>query len=138
MELKNFPFHKIFLFTPNETEAEFYTGISIRSDEDADIAVKQLHSLGIKNVIITLGKNGAYCSFNQFKGRIKGFPAQAVDTTAAGDVFNGAIAAGLVRYNDLQRAIRFAHGAAALSVKKIGAQTSIPYLESVLQFTGLQ
>ena len=136
-ELKDFPFDKVYLFTPNETEAEFYTGIKIQSEVEAESAAAKLRQMGVSNVIITLGKKGAYCSFTNFKGVIKGFDVDAVDTTAAGDVFNGALAVGLMRYEDLQDVIRFAHGASALSVTQLGAQPSIPSLQNVLSFTGL-
>jgi len=136
-ELKDFPFDKVYLFTPNETEAEFYTGIKIQSEVEAESAAAKLRQMGVSNVIITLGKKGAYCSFTNFKGVIKGFDVDVVDTTAAGDVFNGALAVGLMRYEDLQDVIRFAHGASALSVTQLGAQPSIPSLQNVLSFTGL-
>jgi ribokinase len=136
--LDDFPFHKVYLFTPNKIEAEFFTGVSIRSEMEAELAAIQLHDMGIKNVIITLGRKGAYCSYQSFRGLISGYTVKATDTTAAGDVFNGALAAGLVRYNDIHQAVSFAHGASALSVTKLGAQPSIPYLEEVLNFTNMK
>ncbi|MCB0847745.1 MAG: ribokinase [Bacteroidetes bacterium] len=132
--LENLPFEKTFLFTPNEIEAEFYTGITVNSSETAGLATEKLHEIGIPNVIITMGQKGAYCSLPAFKGMINGFSVEAVDTTAAGDVFNGALAVGMGIYENVRQAVIFAHAAAALSVKKLGAQPSIPTLDDVMDF----
>ncbi len=129
--LEDLDFSKVFLFTPNETETEFYTGVRVSSVSDAQQACANLHSKGCQGVIITLGAEGVYCSTPDFKGLIKGHEATAIDTTAAGDVFNGALAAGFLQLGDLRQAIDLAQAAAAISVTRLGAQPSIPTREEV-------
>jgi ribokinase len=116
----------IFVLTPNENESELLTGIKITSDAAAARASKKLRSLGVKSVILTLGARGAFVSDAGGERRIPGFKVKAVDTTAAGDVFSGALAVALAEGRDLDRAVRFAGAAAALSVTRLGAQTSAP------------
>lgn len=122
------------MLTPNETEAEFLTGVAVQSISDAERAAKTLHGKGVKVVIITLGAKGAYYSGPDGSLLVEGFGVSAVDTTAAGDTFNGALVAGLQDGLDMVTAIRFAHAAAAISVTRIGAQTSIPHREEVDEF----
>lgn len=122
---------KIFLLTPNEGEAEFLTGISITEHASIRKAADCLHQKGVANVIITLGKRGAYWSSLQGNGFIAAPDAKAVDTTAAGDCFNGALAVALADDKTLEDATRFACQAASLSVTKLGAQASMPTLEDL-------
>lgn len=116
------------IITPNETEAQSLTGIAVTDSESAQAASNVLHQKGIETVLITMGKQGVWLSDKARKeGRlIPGFVVNAMDTTAAGDTFNGALVTGLIEGQTLDQAIRFAHAAAALSVTQRGAQTSIP------------
>lgn len=119
------------IITPNESETELLTGISIKDNSTAQEAADILHSKGIETVIVTLGARGVYLSDQMGKGQISGFSVQAVDTTAAGDVFNGALAVALAEKQALKEAIRFASAAAALSVTKLGAQPSAPVRKDI-------
>ncbi|ELI1838531.1 ribokinase [Vibrio fluvialis] len=114
------------VITPNETEAEVLTGITVTDDESAQLAADALHRKGIEIVMITLGAKGVWLSQNGRGTLIPGFRVQATDTTAAGDTFNGALVTGLLEEMPLESAIKFAHAAAAISVTRFGAQTSIP------------
>jgi ribokinase len=126
------------ILTPNETEAEFLTGIRVLDDTTAARACATLHSRGVCTVIITLGARGAFVSSaarphsDLARGAlVRGFKVKAVDTTAAGDVFNGALAVALSEGSELLEAVRFANAAAALSVMKLGAQPSAPARVSI-------
>ncbi|WP_033138671.1 ribokinase [Aeromonas finlandensis] len=114
------------LITPNQTEAELLTGVKVTDEASAREAANRFHQMGITDVMITLGAQGVYCSNKQQQQLIPGFRVDAVDTTAAGDTFNGALLAAELAGADFNTAVRFAHGAAALSVTKFGAQSSIP------------
>ncbi|MEI7947262.1 MAG: ribokinase [bacterium] len=117
---------KISIITPNETEAELLTGINVDSDQAAAQAADKLLARGVKTVIITLGSRGAFVVGDGVRKLVPGFKVKAVDTTAAGDTFNGALAVALVEGQALTNAVRFANAAAALSVTRLGAQTSVP------------
>lgn len=122
------------VITPNETEAEVLTGITVTDDTSAQLAADALHLKGIEIVMITLGAKGVWLSQNGRGTVIPGFRVQATDTTAAGDTFNGALVTGLLEEMPLESAIKFAHAAAAISVTRFGAQTSIPNREEVDAF----
>jgi ribokinase len=122
---------QIFCITPNETEAELLTGIKVFSVDSAQKAALKLYNKGINNVIITMGSLGAYLLNNSFSDLIPGTPVKAVDTTAAGDVFNGALAVALSENKEMTEAVRFANKAAAVSVMRMGAQTSAPYKHEI-------
>ncbi|MCI7478923.1 MAG: ribokinase [[Pasteurella] aerogenes] len=124
------------MITPNETEAEILTGIAVTDEQSAAKAAQVFHQKGIHTVLITLGSKGVYVSQKETgKGNIvAGFRVQAVDTTAAGDTFNGALVTALAEGKTLDDAIRFAHAAAAISVTRKGAQPSIPYRQETLDF----
>ena len=119
-------FQYLDIITPNETEAELLTGIKVIDLETAEQAALKFHEKGVKNVIITLGSKGAYLHNSTTNSLIAAPAVQAVDTTAAGDVFNGALAVALSEGNDLEQAIEFACKAAAISVTRMGAQASAP------------
>ena len=122
------------MITPNETEAETLTGISVTDEASAKEAADALHIRGVETVIITLGSKGAFVSTGDESQLIAGYPVKAVDTTAAGDTFNGGLLAALQRGDSLPEAIAFANAAAALSVTAMGAQTSIPTRAETLEF----
>ncbi len=126
------------IITPNETEAGVLTGIEVTDDVTAQKAANALHSKGIDTVLITLGAKGVWLSMGGQGELIAGFRVKATDTTAAGDTFNGALVTGLLELLPLKSAIKFAHAAAAISVTRFGAQTSIPSREEVDAFLAEQ
>ena len=130
-ELSDEILNKVSIITPNETEAESLTGVIVSDELSASRAADVLHTRGIGTVIITMGAGGAYLSDRTTGTRlmVPGFNVKAEDTTAAGDVFNGQLAVSLAEGRELERAIVEAHAAAALSVQKLGAQSSIPRRE---------
>ncbi|MFZ4059309.1 MAG: ribokinase, partial [Ferruginibacter sp.] len=117
----------LFLITPNETEASLLTGITVYDEATASQAADVFLSKGVQNVIITLGKQGAYFQNEILKLKINAPIVQALDTTAAGDTFSGAIAVAITEKMDWVKAIKFAVEAASISVTRLGAQASIPY-----------
>lgn len=122
------------LITPNETEAETLTGIRVRSEKDCHRAANALQKAGVRHVIITLGARGAFLAMDDgTRLLIPSFPVQPVDTTAAGDTFNGALAVALGENLALPEAIRFANAAAALSITRLGAQPSAPKRREILK-----
>jgi ribokinase len=122
------------IITPNETEAELLTGIKIGTPEDARPSAAAFRARGPRLVVITLGEKGCYAASERFEGRIPALQVRAVDTTAAGDVFNGALAVALAENQPVGDALRFASAAAALSVTKLGAQPSAPKRADIEKF----
>jgi len=122
----------LFLITPNESEAYFLTGIKVVDEESASHAAEIFLNKGVQNVIITLGKQGAYFQNENLKLKIDASVVQAVDTTAAGDTFSGALTVAITENMSWQNAIRFAVEAASLSVTRLGAQSSVPYRSEIL------
>jgi len=121
----------LYLITPNETEASLLTGIPIEDDDALPLVAEALLEKGAKNVIITLGAKGAYFQNANQKFLIPAPQVQAVDTTAAGDVFNGALAVALAEGLDWRSAIEMACHAGAIAVTRMGAQASAPFREEV-------
>ncbi|MCF2492792.1 ribokinase [Dyadobacter chenhuakuii] len=117
----------IFLITPNETETGILTGIYPDNESSMHQAANFFHRAGIEHVIITLGSAGVYLSNQQFTEIIPSKKVKALDSTAAGDVFNGAILTALSSGKDWPDACHFACNAAAISVTRAGAQNSAPY-----------
>lgn len=115
------------ILTPNETEAAMIAGIPVNTIEDAQKAAEQICKQGVKTVIVTVGAQGAIICEDGSCTRVEARKVQPIDTTAAGDVFSGALAVALSEGKDIQHAVRFACDAAAISVTRMGAQTSIPY-----------
>jgi len=122
----------LFLLTPNETEASLLTGITVEDEITAAQAADYFLQKGVQNVIITLGKQGAYFQNNDLKFLVHAPSMQARDTTAAGDTFNGALAVALTENADWFIALRFAVKAASISVTRMGAQSSIPYRSEIV------
>lgn len=122
------------MITPNETEAELLTGVKVVDEQSAAQAAAVFHQKGVAIVLITLGAKGVFISHNALQKIIPGFRVQAKDTTAAGDTFNGALVTALLEQKSLEEAIQFAHAAAAISVTRFGAQTSIPSRQETLDF----
>ena len=120
-------FQYIDYFTPNETEAEFYSGIKISHEQDASSAAAKLLEMGVKNVIITLGEKGLFYFDGEEKIYIKASPVDSVDTTGAGDAFNGALAYGLSLNKSIKECLDLANRAAGLSTTKIGAGNAMPF-----------
>lgn len=121
----------IWLITPNETETEALTGVAITNIPSAERAAVLLQERGVKNVIITLGETGAFLRSDNYSGLIPGIKVNPVDTTAAGDVFNGALAVAISEGKDLNDAVIFANKAASISVTRMGAQASAPYRNEI-------
>lgn len=127
------------ILTPNQSEAAAILGANdpeIATMQDAKSAAENLLKLGVRAVIVKMGALGSFVGAKEFSAEIAGYAVDAIDTTAAGDTFNGALAVALNEGADLVEAARFANGAAALSVTKAGAISSIPdraALENFLQ-----
>ncbi|HRG80666.1 MAG TPA: ribokinase [Cyclobacteriaceae bacterium] len=121
----------VFLITPNETEAELLTGIRITNNASAQKAARIFHEIGIPNVVLTLGERGAYWSSPKGSGLVSVPVVSAMDTTAAGDCFNGAMAVALAEERLLDDAVLFACRAASISVTRMGAQSSMPTRKEV-------
>ena len=123
---------KLFAITPNETETELLTGIVVNDEKSAAEACKVLYRKGVQNVIITMGDKGAYLFNSEYSGIIAVAKVEAIDTTAAGDVFNGALAAALSEGYTIYNAVEYACRAAAIAVTRIGAQASAPYKSELI------
>ncbi|MDR2389142.1 MAG: ribokinase [Tannerellaceae bacterium] len=119
------------IITPNETEAEMLSGVKIFDGESAARAARAIAAQGVPNVIITMGAKGALLHGGDTTEMIPARKVKAVDTTAAGDVFNGALAVALAENHSLRNAVGFACKASAVSVTRAGAQTSVPYRNEV-------
>lgn len=117
----------LYIITPNESEAEQLTGVKVCDVASAREAAIKLRDRGVEVVIITLGEKGAFLHCDSISELIPAPAVQAVDTTAAGDTFNGALAVALSEDMPLQEAVRFANKCAAISVTREGAQAAIPY-----------
>jgi ribokinase len=125
----------LYLITPNKTEAEMLSGIKIDSFDTAKEAAIEICRLGVKNVVITLGSSGALVYSEGKCSLIEAFKVKAVDTTAAGDVFNGALCVSLMEGQTLLGAAKFACKAASISVTRYGAQKSAPYRNEILMIS---
>jgi ribokinase len=117
------------ILTPNEHEVQMVAGIL-----DRDAAVKNLLNVGIDAVLVTLGSAGVFWSSSQNAKVVPSFGVHAVDTTAAGDAFNGGLACALGQGLSMEEAIRYANAVAAISVTRMGAQPSLPSKDEVSAF----
>ena len=118
-------------FTPNETEAEFYTGIKITNEKEAKQAADKLTNLGIKKTIITLGEKGLFYSDGKEEIYLKASDVKAIDTTGAGDAFNGALAFGLSKGKPIKECLELANKVAGISTTKLGAGDAMPFLKDI-------
>ena len=116
--------------TPNAGEAERLTGLALRASKDVGAAARALREAGARTVIVTLGKDGAFADGVE-SAHVPAFSVQAIDTTAAGDAFNGGLAVALAEGHPLPDALAFASAAAALTCTRRGAQASLPTREEV-------
>ncbi|MDA8822240.1 ribokinase [Candidatus Pelagibacter bacterium] len=124
-------FSNIDFFTPNETEAEFYTGIKITNEQEAKQAAEKLIHLGIKKIIITLGKKGLFYSDGKEEIYLKANQVKAIDTTGAGDAFNGGLAFGLLKGKSIKECLELANRVAGISTTKLGAGNAMPFLKDI-------
>ena len=116
------------MIIPNETETEILTGIKVTDETSLKAAADHLHQLGIEAVIITIGSKGAFYDVQGRSGIVPAFKVNAVDTTAAGDTFIGAMSSILAKdFSNLEQAIEYGNKASSLTVQRFGAQPSIPY-----------
>lgn len=126
-------FKLIDIVTPNSNEAEMLTGIMVNDVNSSRRAAEVLQEKGVKNVVITLGKEGAVFLQDGKFNTIAATKVKAVDTTGAGDVFNGALAVGIAEGRDILSSLRFACHAAAITTTRMGAQASIPYRKDLIK-----
>jgi ribokinase len=124
-------FNYIDYFTPNETEAEFYTGIKITNEKEAKEASIKLLNIGIKRVIITLGEKGLFYSDGKEEIYLKATQVKAIDTTGAGDAFNGGLAYALSQNKSIKDSLNLANQVAGLSTLKLGAGNAMPLLSDL-------
>ena len=126
-------FKIIDFFTPNETEAEFYLNKKIETSEDIKNAANELLKKGIKNVIITLGEKGIYFANEKENFFLEAYKLKqpVIDTTGAGDAFNGAFAVGLANDLDIKEALSFANKVAGISTTRLGAASSMPFAKEL-------
>ena len=122
-------FRGVDYLTPNETEAEFFTGIPVEDASQAKKAAGRLLEMGVKNVIITLGSRGAYFYNGREELLIEPPDAKPVDTTGAGDAFNGGLTVALSEGMPVEAALRFANCVASLSIMSKGSSASMPKRE---------
>lgn len=121
----------LFLITPNETETEKLTGVSVTDEWSARQAAACFFAKGVKHVVITMGSRGALVASPDSAVLVPAHKVRAVDTTAAGDVFNGALVTWLSEGHSLSDATRFACAASAITVTRNGAQDAAPYRHEV-------
>jgi len=120
------------ILTPNKMEAGMLSGIEVTDIKTAKMAAKVICAKGVKNVVVTMGSLGAVVCQQGNCSVLAAPKVETIDTTAAGDVFNGALAVALIEGKDLEEAVAFANEAAAISVTRLGAQSSIPYRSEVI------
>ena len=120
-------FNNLYLITPNRVEAEMLTGVRITKWDEAVEAANAFAEMGVSNVIITLGSDGCLVKEREKIYHIEACKVTPVDTTAAGDTFNGALCVALSEGKEMEEAVRFASKAASIAVTRVGAQNSIPY-----------
>ena len=125
-------FGLIDILTPNSNEAEMLSGIAVSDVASAKRAAEVIHKQGVKNVLITLGPKGAVLLNEEGFYAIPAQKVEAIDTTAAGDVFNGALATAIAEGKDILSGVHFAVQAATITTTRMGAQSSIPYRNEIV------
>ncbi len=130
-KLSNEFFELIDYFTPNETEAEFYSGVKINNKNDAKASAKKMIEMGIKKVIITLGEKGLFYSDGKEEIYMKASADKAIDTTGAGDAFNGGFSFALLKGKKIKECLEIANKVAGLSTTKLGAGDSMPTFNDI-------
>lgn len=135
VDLRGFPSDRLWLVTPNEHELRAIAGSETADDAGVRAACASVHGrFGVPRVLCKAGARGAYLSTSRDFLHVEGFSVDVVDTTAAGDAFNGGLATALAEGRDLPDAMSFAHAVAALSVTRDGAQPAMPVREVVEDF----
>jgi ribokinase len=122
----------ITIITPNETEAELLTGIKVTDESSAKKAALVLREKGVETIIITRGSEGSFIYSNTVCKQVPAPKVKAIDTTAAGDTFNGALCVAIADGFDIEKAVDFANKAASVAVTRLGAQSSAPYKNEVV------
>ena len=125
---------RVAILTPNESEAQRLTGMAVVDEQSAQAAGEALLARGVRDVVITMGAQGALWVGRSESRHFPAIPVQAVDTTAAGDAFNGGLACGLAAGQSLPAAIRQGCLAGALAATRLGAQPSLPTSEDLRNF----
>jgi ribokinase len=133
VDLPESVYQRLFLITPNETEASLLSGIPCEQETDYPRVAQWFLDKGVQQVVITLGEKGAFFKNAELELRIPAPSVAAVDTTAAGDVFNGTLAVALAEGQYWEKALQTAIQAASLSVTRMGAQASAPFRSEVLK-----
>lgn len=124
-------FRYIDLFIPNETELSTFSGLPVNNAEDAFKAAKAMQAKGVGKLIVTMGSKGALICEGSTSDFVPAHKVKAVDTTAAGDTFCGALCVAISEGKSLKEAAEFACAASALTVQKMGAQNSIPFRKDI-------
>ena len=123
--------------TPNETETEFFTGIrceGMELDRWREAAAMAMHDRGVRALVITMGEHGAYYSGPDGAFMTPAFPITPVDSTAAGDAFNGGFAVCIAGGGDIKQAMRYASACGAIATMRRGSMPSLPSAEEVKAF----
>ncbi len=118
--------------TPNETETERFTGVILETVEDCRAAAKKFIEMGVKNVVLTLGIKGAFYTDGEREITVPAIPVKAIETTGAGDAFNGGLATAIAEGLPIDTALKFATCTAAISVTRLGSSPSMPYRHEIL------
>lgn len=125
---------KVYMVTPNEVEAEELTGIPVVDLDSAKRAATYFYDRGVKKVIITLGSRGVFVSSDAREEIVPAFQVAAIDTTGAGDAFNGGLLTALSEGKDIWEAVRFSNALAAISVQRLGTTPSMPLRHEIDEF----